>query len=199
MQNIVIISGSGRPDSQTAKVARFIRQQLITAHGLNTEAVDLINLGEQPLPLWPDDSPSPWADYEKRLAAADALVVLAPEWHGMACPAIKNFFLYATKAQLAHKPAMLGGISAGVGGAFPISELRASSYKNCRLCYIPEHLIVRDVNHVLNGEQPESEADQRLRQRLSYNLDVLLHYSRALAGIRAEIDMSNPAFTNGMS
>ena len=117
----------------------------------------------------------------------------------MACPAIKNFFLYASKAELAHKPAMLGGISASVGGAFPVSELRASSYKNCRLCYIPEHLIVRNVGKVLNGTEVESDADQRLRERLNYNLDILLRYAQALAPVRTAIDMSNPAFANGMS
>lgn len=199
MHRIVIVAGSSRTDSQTAKVADFIRTTLINKHALAAEAVSIIDLGKQPLPLWPADDNGPWSEYERLLGAADAAIILAPEWHGMACPAIKNFFIYASKAQLAHKPAMLGAISAGVGGAFPISELRASSYKNCRLCYIPEHLIVRDVNHVMNGDEPESQADERLRQRLDYNLDVLLHYTRALAGIRPLIDMSNPAFTNGMS
>ena len=199
MHQIVIVAGSSRVDSQTAKVAGFIGNRLIRAHDLEADAVSIIDLGRSPLPLWPADESGPWEEYEARLSRADAVIILAPEWHGMACPAIKNFFLYASKAQLAHKPAMLGGISAGVGGAFPISELRASSYKNCRLCYIPEHLIVRDVNHVMNGEEPESAADERLRQRLDYNLDVLLHYTRALAGIRPLIDMSNHGFANGMS
>lgn len=199
MLNIAIVAGSSRSNSQTSKVARFMRQSLINQHGLAAEAVSVIDLGSYPLPLWPAEDEGPWGMFEKQLAKADAVVILAPEWHGMACPAIKNFFLYASKAQLAHKPAMLGSVSAGVGGAFPISELRASSYKNCRLCYIPEHLIVRDVNHVLNGAEAESESDQRLRDRLAYNLDILLHYSRALGGIRGQIDMSIPAFTNGMS
>ena len=58
---------------------------------------------------------------------------------------------------------------------------------------------MRDVNHVFNGAEAESEGDQRLRDRLAYNLDILLRYSQALAGIRDQIDMSIPAFTNGMS
>tara|TARA_R110000796_G_C14559702_1_gene434694 strand:- start:1531 stop:1980 length:450 start_codon:yes stop_codon:yes gene_type:complete len=149
--------------------------------------------------MWPSEDAQAWPEIAAKLSAADGIVVLAPEWHGMACPAIKNFFLYASKAELAHKPAMLGGISASVGGAFPVSELRASSYKNCRLCYIPEHLIVRNVGKVLNGTEVESDADQRLRERLNYNLDILLRYAQALAPVRTAIDMSNPAFANGMS
>lgn len=196
--NIAIVAGSSRSNSQTAKVARFIRQTLIKEFDLAEQAVSVIDLGSYPLPLWPAEDEGPWGLFEKQLAKADALIVLAPEWHGMACPAIKNFFLYASKAQLAHKPAMLGGISAGVGGAYPISELRASSYKNCRLCYIPEHLIVRGVEKVMNMPLPVDDQDKQIRERLHYNLDVLLRYADALRPVRAAIDMSQPEFANGM-
>ncbi|PKM05511.1 MAG: NADPH-dependent FMN reductase [Gammaproteobacteria bacterium HGW-Gammaproteobacteria-6] len=198
MLNIAIVAGSSRSNSQTSKVARFMRQSLISRNKLAADQVSVIDLGSYPLPLWPAEDQGPWGLFEKQLAKADAVIILAPEWHGMACPAIKNFFLYATKAQLAHKPAMLGGISAGIGGAYPISELRASSYKNCRLCYIPEHLIVRNVEKVLNMPEPVSEEDQRLRERMHYNLDILLRYATALKPVREAIDMDNPAFANGM-
>lgn len=196
--NIAIVAGSSRPNSQTAKVARFMRQTLINQHGLDEQAVNVIDLGSYPLPLWPAEDQGPWGLFEKQLAKADALIILAPEWHGMACPAIKNFFLYATKAQLAHKPALLGGISSGIGGAYPISELRASSYKNCRLCYIPEHLIIRGVESVMNMPQAVDENDERIRQRMNYALDILLRYARALQPVRAEVDMDTAEFANGM-
>lgn len=198
MTNIAIVSGSSRSNSQTAKVARFIKQSLITQHRLAAENISVIDLGSYPLPLWPGEDHGPWGMFEKQLLKADALIVLAPEYNGMACPAITNFFLYASKAQLAHKPAMLGGISAGVGGAAPITELRAYSYKNCRLCYIPEHLIVRGVETVMNMPEPVSEDDRRIRERLNYNLDILLRYAQALIPVRAAIDMSRSEFTNGM-
>ena len=158
----------------------------------------LIDLGERGLPLWPADDKGPWADYQQQLAAADGLVVIAPEWNGMACPAIKNFFIYASKAELGHKPGLLVGVSSGIGGSYPIAELRASSYKNCRLCYLPEHLIVRGVEKVLNGADAISEDDQRIRARLDYDLDILARYAVALKPVREAIDMNIPAFTNGM-
>lgn len=198
MLNIAIVAGSSRSNSQTAKVARFMRQALINQHQLNAEQVSVIDLGTYPLPLWPAEDQGPWELFEKQLSQADAVIILAPEWHGMACPAIKNFFLYASKAQLAHKPAMLGGISSGIGGAYPISELRASSYKNCRLCYIPEHLIVRNVEKVMNMPEPTSEDDARIHARMHYNLDILLRYAEALKPMRGGIDMSGAAFANGM-
>lgn len=196
MLNIALIAGSSRSSSQSAKVARYLRQRLIDL-GL-TRACSLIDLGERGLPLWPADDKGTWAEYQQQLAAADALVVIAPEWNGMACPAVKNFFLYASKAELAHKPALLVGVSSGMGGAYPISELRASGYKNCRIAYLPEHLIVRQVEAVLNEGEASGEDDLRIRKRADYALDILGKYAEALKPVRAAIDLSNPAFTNGM-
>jgi NAD(P)H-dependent FMN reductase len=198
MTNIAIVAGSSRSNSQSARIARFMRQRLISQHGLAEANVSVIDLGSYPLPLWPTGDGGPWGMFEKQLLKADALVILAPEWNGMACPAVSNFFLYASKTQLAHKPALLAGVSAGVGGSTPISELRAYSFKNCRLCYIPEQLVIRHVEQVCNMPEPVSEDDRRIRERMDYALEILLRYAQALAPVREAIDMGNPAFANGM-
>ncbi|WP_027896109.1 NADPH-dependent FMN reductase [Zestomonas thermotolerans] len=198
MLNYAIVSGSGRANSQSAKVARYLRQRLIELGKTREDRSQVIDLGQNPLPLWPAEDTGPWSQYAELLQVADAVIVIAPEWHGMACPAIKNFFLYASKTELAHKPALLVGVSSGIGGAYPISELRSSGYKNCRLCYIPEHLIVRRAEKVLNEGEPASEDDALLRARIDYDLDILARYAEALKPVRAAIDMSNPAFANGM-
>ncbi|GIZ12007.1 NADPH-dependent FMN reductase [Pseudomonas sp. NCCP-436] len=198
MLNIALVAGSSRSNSQSGKVARFLRQRLIDLGHTTQEQSNVIDLGLAPLPLWPADDSGPWELFRQQLAAADAVAIVAPEWNGMACPAVKNFFLYASKAELAHKPGLLVGVSSGIGGAYPISELRASGYKNCRLCYLPEHLIVRQVEKVLNGPQPADEADERIRARIDYTLDVLVRYAHALQPVRAAINFDNPAFANGM-
>lgn len=198
MLNIVLVAGSSRRDSQSAKVAHFLRQRLIELDLGSATSTHVIDLGAQPLALWPSDEQGPWSDYQQRLQAADAVVVIAPEWHGMAAPAIKNFFLYASKFELAHKPALLVGVSSGIGGAYPISELRASGYKNCRIAYLPEHLIVRHVEAVLNEGEAAGEGDLRIRRRADYALDILGKYAEALKPVRAAIDLTDPAFTNGM-
>ncbi|MVW75859.1 NADPH-dependent FMN reductase [Pseudomonas xionganensis] len=196
MLNIALVAGSSRSNSQSSKVARFLRQRLIQQGLCTQEQSSLIDLGLAPLPLWPAEDAGPWDLYSQQLQAADALIIVAPEWNGMACPAIKNFFIYAGKAELAHKPGLLVGVSSGIGGAYPISELRASSYKNCRLCYLPEHLIVRQVEAVLNTPQAASEEDQRIRNRIDYALDILGKYGQALQPVRASIDLSQ--FATGM-
>ena len=198
MLNIALVAGSSRNNSQSGKVARFLRQRLIEQGHTSQEQSDVIDLGLAPLPLWPAEDNGPWELYRQQLTAADAVVIIAPEWNGMACPAIKNFFIYASKAELAHKPGLLVGVSSGIGGGSPISELRASSYKNCRLCYLPEHLIVRQVEKVLNLPQPVDEADARIHARIDYALDVLVRYAHALQPVRTAIGFENPAFANGM-
>ncbi|AYC33131.1 NADPH-dependent oxidoreductase [Pseudomonas cavernae] len=198
MLNFAIVAGSSRINSQSTKIARYLRQRLIELQHTSAAQSSLIDLGAGPLPLWPAEHSGPWSQYAEQLQAADAVIIIAPEWHGMAGPAIKNFFLYAGKVELAHKPGLLVGVSSGGGGAYPISELRASGYKNCRLCYLPEHLIVRHAESVLNEAQASSEDDRRLRARSDYALDILVKYARALKPVRESIDMGNPAFANGM-
>jgi NAD(P)H-dependent FMN reductase len=193
--NIVVVAGSSRRDSQTAKVAHYLAARLCQRE----VSVQVLDLGQQPLPLWPAaDGAAHWPAMAEQLQAADAVIMLSPEWNGMACPALKNLFLYAGRRELAHKPALLVGVSSGQGGAYPLSELRASSYKNCRICFIPEQLIVRQVEAVLNGAQAVGADDQRIRERADWALDVLLHYTEALRGLPKRIDWSEPQFANGM-
>ena len=196
---LVVLAGSSQPSSQSAKVAAYLRGRLLQLGHCAAADLSLIDLGATPLPLWPAEDPGGvWSDCATLLREADGVVLVSPEWHGMASPALKNFFVYAGRRELGHKPGLLVGVSAGQGGAYPLSELRASSYKNCRLCYLPEHLIVRGVEKVLNSPAAVGEDDQRLHARIDYELDILHKYAHALRPVRASIDMSNPAFANGM-
>ncbi|MGE8068710.1 NADPH-dependent FMN reductase [Pseudomonas sp. NPDC089569] len=195
--NIVLVAGSSQAESQSAKVAAFLAKRLQALQLCTTPGI--IDLGLAPLPLWPaSDDHGIWADYAALLREADALVVLTPEWHGMACPALKNFFVHAGYRELGHKPALLVGISSGQGGAYPLSELRASSYKNCRICYLPEQLIVRQVETVMNSTQSAGAEDLRIRRRADWSLTVLAEYARALANMNARISIDDPEFANGM-
>lgn len=196
--NIVIIAGSQRPQSQSAKLAGEIQARLQSEHGC-----DIIDLGERPLPFL-DFAPSE-ADKQhldqlsSTLTTCDALVVIAPEWHGMAPAALKNFFLHFSSGQLAHKPALLVAVSSGDGGAYPIAELRSSSYKNSRICYLPEHLIVRHVESVFNEDtsQNNEKSQQYLSQRLDYALSLLTIYGENFSNIRAALP-DGSEFANGM-
>jgi hypothetical protein len=128
------------------------------------------------------------------LRAADAIILVVPEWNGMVPPALMNLFLLAGRGELAHKPALAVTLSSGQGGAYPLAELRAYGYKNTRLCYIPDHVIVRFVENVLNEvDNISSEEDRLIRHRLAYSLNILDVYSTAFKQIRSSqvIDLIN--------
>ncbi len=199
-----IISGSHRRASQSAKVGRHIEKTLLR-EGLCDE-VFFIDLSRFPFPLWDEslweDNPE-WkvrtAPYRERLGAAEGLVVISPEWHGMVPAGLKNFFLIFGRDELAHKPALIVTVSSGAGGAYPVAELRMSSYKNSRLCYIPEQVIVRRVERVLNeGGDNDPESDPYYRRRIAYALRVLHEYAKALRAVRAGPAMDFSEFKNGM-
>jgi hypothetical protein len=111
---------------------------------------------------------------------------------------LKNFFLLCDRQVLAHKPALIVTVSAGLGGSYPVAELRMSSYKNTRLCYVPDHVIVRNVGQVLHGETPGDEHDAALRRRIDYNARLLLEYAKALVAVRRSGLMDLDAYPFGM-
>ena len=110
----------------------------------------------------------------------------------------KNFFLLCGADVLAHKPGLIVTVSAGTGGSYPVTELRISSYKNTRLCYIPDHVIVRNVGQMLHGDQAADEHDAALRGRITYSLRVLVEYAKALRLVRESGVIDLKAFPHGM-
>jgi NAD(P)H-dependent FMN reductase len=202
---ISIISGSSRNASQSEKVARYV-QTALEAQQLCDETW-LFSLRNNPLPLWDESIWSADPEWRARLqpiseqlAASDGFVVVAPEWHGQVPSGLKNFFLMWGKGELAHKPALIVTLSSSDGGAYPVAELRMSSYKNNRICYIPEQVIVRHVESVLNEREADNnpDADRYFRARFAYALTLLKEYAQALRQVRASGASDLSVFKNGM-
>lgn len=202
---ISIISGSHRDEAQSLKVARFVEKILLE----KTDCDDawLFSLSNNPLPLWDEgigEGDESWknrlAPISDELASSDGFVVISPEWHGQVPAGLKNFFLMWGKGELAHKPAMIVAVSSGDGGAYPVAELRMSSYKNNRICYIPEHVIVRHVESVLNPESEDNNpsADEYFRSRFEWSLNILTGYAKALKPLRDSGVTATDLFRNGM-
>jgi len=198
-----VISGSHRQHSQSEKVARYVQGVLINQGA----KADIFSLAGNPLPLWDEalwaensESSQLLASLSARLAASDGFVIISPEWHGQVPAGLKNFFLLWGKNELAHKPALIIAVSSSVGGAYPIAELRMSSYKNNRICYIPEHIIIRQVTSVLNDDANTNDpaTDRYYRDRIHWVLGILERYTQALAPVRAAGGLFNEEFRNGM-
>jgi NAD(P)H-dependent FMN reductase len=201
---ITVISGSHRTEAQSLKVAGFIRRTLDAGF---CDATALISLAGNPLPLWDTgiwEGEARWeallAPLRAELTSSDAFVVVSPEWHGQVPAGLKNFFLLFGKNELGHKPALIVSVSAGDGGAYPVAELRMSSYKNSRLCYIPEQVIIRHVEQVLNedGTENNEHSDRYYRARIPWALNILKHYALALREVRASGATLTDTFNNGM-
>jgi NAD(P)H-dependent FMN reductase len=195
MPRIAIISSSPRTDSQSHRIAERMNQKHCGSQA------DIIDLESLDLPIWDGKNGANESVEIARNTAlqADCFIVIVPEWNGMAAPAIKNFFVWCGAQQLAHKPALLVAISSGVGGAMVISEMRSSSYKNSRLLYIPEHLILRDVERLWVNDSANGEQDEHLENRTHYAIGLLKQYASALKPIRANLIQDIADFSNGMS
>jgi len=203
--NITIVSGSHRNPSQSEKIGRYIE----TLFKENDKGVDpyLYLLADNPLPLWDQsiwENDPEWnqrlAPLKEQLSNSDAFIFIAPEYHGAVPAGLKNFFLMFNRFELGHKPALIVGISSSTGGAYPVAELRMSSYKNNRLCYIPEHMIIRDVEKVFNSDVKDNDqdADVYYKDRLDWSLDMLVGYGHALKSMRENTKIHDDRFSNGM-
>ncbi|MFW2439353.1 MAG: NADPH-dependent FMN reductase [Arenicellales bacterium] len=202
---IAVISGSHRINSQSEKVSRVIQRMLND----KDKSIDtwLFNIAGNPLPLWEEDiwnKDPAWEELlnpiREALQSCDGLVIVAPEWHGQVPAGLKNFFLMLSRFDVGHKPAMIVTVSSADGGSYPVAELRMSSYKNNRILYIPEHVIVRNVESVLNDDSStnDKDADGYFRERISWTLDVLLAYAVALKPVRESGVTLHDSFGNGM-
>lgn len=171
---IAIISGSHRKQSKSRLVADWVADQLIKAD-LQPE---LFDLAEMEMPFWSEElwnsassESAAWQPQSERLRDCEGVVLISPEWAGMIPPKLGNFLLMCSSQELAYKPTLLIGVSAGVSGTYPIAQLRMNGAKNNQMLILPDHLIVRQAG--------SAEAFERLQPRLVHNIGVL----RTLAGL----------------
>ena len=197
---ISIISASHRINSQSKKISSFIKDSLFkTTPKLDTNILDL---ADADLPLWSPEKKDgkgiwggTWNSISRNLDESDGFILVVPEYGGMATPASKNIFLLCGNGELAHKPGLIVSISSGTGGAYPISELRSSSYKNTHLMWIPENIIIRNVEEFKPGAHGENIPNW-LDDRIEYVLKLFLTYASNMKPIREIVNRKD--FGNGM-
>ncbi|MEL7291167.1 MAG: NAD(P)H-dependent oxidoreductase [Pseudomonadota bacterium] len=195
---LTIISGSQRAHSQSLNVARFLQQQSLKEF----DQVEVLDLYELNLPFWNEgvwqgsEEWDVWTPIAQTLKQSDAFVFITPEWHGMATPALKNFLLLTTADELAHKPALLVSVSVSINGVYPISELRMTGSKNNHVCFLPDHLIVRNSDKLID-ENAHSD-DNHFVERTQYTLKLLSSYASALAPVHRDMLPLGKDFTYGM-
>tara|TARA_Y100001960_G_C14778381_1_gene884817 strand:+ start:2383 stop:2964 length:582 start_codon:yes stop_codon:yes gene_type:complete len=177
---IKIITGSHRADSASKAVGKHLAEKL------NKQGVDasVTCLFDNDFPLWNVDKYSDtekwagWNEFSKELAECEGIIFVAPEYNGMVPAIMNNLFLLTDKGELAHKAGLIVGVSASINGVYPVSELRSYSLKNTKINYIPDHLIIRDVNDFLEN------GNDYMNDRIDYTLNVFKEYTKALTTVR---------------
>ena len=197
---ISIISSSHRINSESKKISDLLKNNLLNLNdNLNIFSLDL---AKSSLPLWSPDKKNEegvwgetWNSISKNLESSDGFILVVPEYGGMATPAAKNIFLLCGNGEFSHKPGLIVSVSSGNGGAYPIAELRSSSYKNTHIMWIPENIIIRNVEEFNPGSHGRNIPDW-LDDRIDYVLNLLLAYTSNMKPLRTIINRKD--FGNGM-
>ena len=198
----LIISGSGRAESASLRISNWLNDELQTM-GKESEVLDLhaAKLSLDMNDLWGGDAGlgQRWGAIKQQLTDADSYIFVTPEWNGMASPSLRVLLNYQG-GEMAHKPAMLVGVSSGFGGRYPLAELRASSVKNTHLVYSPEQLVVMQCGEMLNEHLPigTDSTDGHLQDRARYALKILEQYADALGKVRSSGVIDAVTYENGV-
>ena len=197
---ISIISTSHRKNSQSKRISNIFKNFILEIYN-STECFNL-DMFDSNIPVWTSEKKENVNFWEKEfkkisleLNSSNGFIFIVPEYGGMATPNAKNFFLVFNNGELFHKPGLIVSISSGNGGAYPISELRASSYKNSHIMWIPENIIIRNVEQFSPGKHGEL-IPPWIDNRIKYSCDLLLKYSEYLKPIQKYINRKE--FSNGM-
>lgn len=199
---ILVVSASDRPNSASLEISRYIESHCKEIVGL--ESVSVLDLNKENLPLWDQgfwDEEARWLKIwepiSQRLVDSDGFIIITPEWNGMAPPALKNFLLLCEPKEIGHKPNLIVSISAGHGGTYPISELRAFGFKNNKMCHIPDHVLIQKVNSVL-GEIKRNNAESYILKRLKWSIYVLVQYALVMKNLRSDSILFDEKYEDGM-
>ena len=197
---ISIISASHRMNSQSKKISNILLNNLSNLESqLDTF---LLDLADAALPMWSPEKKDgkgiwgdTWNSISSNLNNSDGFILVVPEYGGMATPAAKNIFLLSGNGEFAHKPGLIVSISSGNGGAYPIAELRSSSYKNTHIMWIPENIIIRNVEEFNPGDLGKN-IPEWMDSRIDYVLKLFLTYASNMKPIREIVNRKD--FGNGM-
>lgn len=116
--NIPVILGTTRKGRMSEHAARFVLGELKKQSGVTTELIDIRTLA---LPV--DDAGEGVKDagFSARMNAADALVIVAPEYNH-SFPGLLKHVLDSCLKEYIHKPAGIVGVSAGPFGGARVIE-----------------------------------------------------------------------------
>ncbi len=183
---IPIIVGCTRRDRQSIKVARFVLARLQQRQGVETELVDLL---EYDLPIMEErlhrrnDPPPQVQEFGGKIARADSLIIVSPEYNNGYPGVLKNALDYLLP-EYERKPIGIVTVSAGgFGGLTCLAQLRLVAL-GMGAFPIPESLPVSRVRDSFNEDG--SPNDPAYESRAASFLDEVLWFTEAIADRKAK-------------
>jgi chromate reductase, NAD(P)H dehydrogenase (quinone) len=174
--NLLLLAGSARSGAFSARL-RDVAQGLAAAAGANAQVLDLRALG---LPLYDGDIeaaqgvPPGALQLREAIAAADALLIVTPEYNGFPTPLTINAFDWLSRVQavgdtpsglatLAGKPVALLASSPGpLGGLRAMNLLRQFLGLTLGLLIVPQQYALGRAHEAFNeaGALKDAKAEQ---------------------------------------
>lgn len=186
MTKLMIIVGSVRPGRVGLPVAEWVRG--VVASGHKHFEVDFVDLKELGLPFMDEPQHPAKREYvrphtlawSERVDAADAFILVSPEYNHSYSPALKNAIDYLAQ-EWKHKPVGVvsyGGVSGGTRGVAALDPVLVTvglvkTARSVEIDYVGKH--------VADGVFSPEEKHEAL---LSHQLDDLTALSAALGTLR---------------
>ena len=183
---IPILVGSTRRDRQTIKVARFVLKKTQQRSGVQTE---LLDLAEYNFPIMEerlhhrDDPPPRLQEFADKIARADSLIIVSPEYNNGYPGVLKNALDYLLP-EYERKPFGIVTVSAGgFGGLTCLAQLRLVAI-GLGAFPIPENLAVSRVRD--SFKEDGTPNDPVYDKRAAAFLDDLIWFTEAIADRKAK-------------
>jgi len=153
MSKIVIIVGTNRPGSNTAKVAAHL-DAIYRALGQPTHLLDLAALPPEIFAVSSyAEKPAAFKPFSDAVLQSSGLHIVTPEYNG-SVPGVLKYFIDMLKfpESFERKPVCFTGLAAGMWGALrPVEQLQAIfGYRNAHI--YPERVFIPLVNSHLTPE-----------------------------------------------
>ena len=183
---IPIIVGSTRRDRQSIKVARFVFARLQQRGDAETELLDLL---EYNFPIMEerlhhrDDPPPRSQEFADKIARADSIIIVTPEYNNGYPGVLKNALDYFLP-EYERKPIGIVTVSAGgFGGLTCLAQLRLVAI-GMGAFPIPESLPVARVRDSFKDDGTPN--DPAYEKRAATFLDEVLWFTEAIADRKAK-------------
>lgn len=186
MLYVPVVVGSIRQGRQTPKVARYLQQRLQATGEIDAPYLDLAEFDFPPMVerLGFLESPPPQVvEFSKEIKAADALVIVSPDYNNSYPGVLKNALDYFF-TEFRHLPVGVATVSANPHGGFVTATSLQMLLLAMQAIVLPYAVRVVDIEHSFGDDaQPRDEVYQK---EADFFIEELLWYSRMVKAYKPE-------------